>query len=158
VVQAQGSIGALPLEPGKTVNARLFLECARDCAADAGLLGDAGADVSPDGPGSDTPASCGNGQLDPGETCDITIPPGRVGACPPPSCDDSIACTKDFAAGEGCTARCFYMEIVDRSATDGCCPANATHLTDPDCSATCGNGTIEPGETCDSNIPPGQPG
>jgi hypothetical protein len=33
---------------------------------------------------------------------------------------------------------------------DGCCPIGATPRTDTDCSAKCGNGVIESGETCDS--------
>jgi hypothetical protein len=160
VVQAQGSIGAQPLVPGQTVNARLFLECARNCIQDGGPS-DAGADGPPDirdASRPDIPETCGNGQIEPGETCDIAIPAGRPGACPPPSCDDSIACTNDMLIGDGCTARCFYAEILEPTPGDGCCPANATHLSDSDCSATCGNGTIEPGETCDSFIPAGQPG
>lgn len=32
---------------------------------------------------------------------------------------------------------------------DGCCPANATVLSDPDCGAVCGNGVVEAGEDCD---------
>ena len=32
---------------------------------------------------------------------------------------------------------------------DGCCPAGADANSDADCSARCGNGTVESGETCD---------
>src|SRR5258706_8651423 len=39
--------------------------------------------------------------------------------------------------------------ITDCVAGDGCCPASCTHATDGDCSASCGNGSLEPGETCD---------
>ncbi|HSD88339.1 MAG TPA: hypothetical protein VLB44_12515, partial [Kofleriaceae bacterium] len=32
---------------------------------------------------------------------------------------------------------------------DGCCPATCTNATDSDCSASCGNGSVDPNETCD---------
>jgi hypothetical protein len=35
------------------------------------------------------------------------------------------------------------------SSADGCCPAAANANTDADCSASCGNGVVEHGETCD---------
>ena len=34
-------------------------------------------------------------------------------------------------------------------AGDGCCPAGCNLTVDSDCSATCGNGVVEAGETCD---------
>jgi len=67
------------------------------------------------------------------------VPAGRIGACPPPSCDDGIACTTDVRIGEGCTARCLYTEILAFDPGDGCCPTSANHQSDPDCSATCGS-------------------
>ena len=57
--------------------------------------------VTDDGGGSgDAPASCGNGVLDPGETCD---PPGSCA-----SCDDGNACTTDITTGAAatCDLRC----------------------------------------------------
>jgi hypothetical protein len=39
--------------------------------------------------------------------------------------------------------------VVDCVAGDGCCPATCTNATDADCSASCGDGTIDPNETCD---------
>jgi hypothetical protein len=157
-IAAEGAIASQPISIGQTQTARLFLECARNCPADAGVEAGPPPDAGSDGAGAEVGGTCGNGQLDPGETCDTAIPVGRVGACPPPSCDDGIACTLDTRTGEGCTARCFYTEIVSFTSGDGCCPANANHVSDTDCSATCGYGTIEPGETCDTGIPAGQPG
>jgi hypothetical protein len=40
-------------------------------------------------------------------------------------------------------------DVADCIADDGCCPASCTNATDADCSASCGDGTIDPGETCD---------
>ena len=44
--------------------------------------------------------NCGNGVIDPGETCDTAIPAGQMGACPPADCDDGVACTKDEGSGD----------------------------------------------------------
>jgi hypothetical protein len=104
---------------------------------------DAGTNVQP---------NCGNGSIDPGETCDTAIAAGHAGACPPADCDDGVACTKDDGAGSGCTRTCTHSPITALHPQDGCCPA------DPDCSLTCGNGVVDPGETCDTAIPAATPG
>jgi cysteine-rich repeat protein len=117
----------------------------------------AGEDINTD---SDCPAGCGNGVVEPGETCDTAITAGMPGACPA-SCDDGIACTTDtlFIPDTGdCGAVCQYAEITATTGGDGCCPAGATSTTDADCSATCGDGTVDTGETCDTGIAAGNPG
>ena len=118
---------------------------------------DAGTGSTPDA-GTSTSPRCGNGRVDPGETCDIAIRAGDPGACPPSSCDDGVACTNDIPIGSACTASCAHPPNTDIGRADGCCPSGATRSTDPDCSATCGNGVIEAGETCDTAIAAGQPG
>ena len=55
---------------------------------------------------------CGNGRVDPGETCDTAIPTGAPGACPSASCDDGAPCTIDRASGAGCTLLCLHTEIT----------------------------------------------
>jgi cysteine-rich repeat protein len=99
--------------------------------------------------------TCGNGTVDTavGETCDTGIASGD-GACPT-SCDDGMACTTDVLSGSDCTAACIHTPITATVAGDGCCPAGANHNTDPDCSAACGNGVVEDGETCDTGITSG---
>lgn len=103
--------------------------------------------------------ACGNGKIDTGEACDTAIAAGRSGACPDaPACDDSDPCTNDVVANAGtCNARCDNSGKVaaNASAKDQCCPAGATSVTDADCSATCGNGTLDPGEDCDPKITAG---
>lgn len=90
---------------------------------------------------------CGDGVVDreAGETCD--------GNCPT-SCADTNACTQDSMEGgpDTCDVTCRRVPIRTCVAGDGCCPAGCGPATDSDCSATCGNGTKDPGETCD---PPG---
>ena len=88
---------------------------------------------------------CGNDQIDAGETCD--------GNCPT-DCDDRQACTRDRLVGSAaaCSAACSYEPITACVDGDGCCPGGCDAESDDDCSASCGNGSIEAGETCD---PPG---
>jgi len=96
---------------------------------------------------SDCSASCGNGSIEAGETCD---PPGTC----PTSCDDNNECTIDNRTGQAsqCNVVCSSTTIVSCADGDGCCPLGCNANNDDDCSVTCGNGTIEAGETCD---PPG---
>jgi hypothetical protein len=95
--------------------------------------------------------ACGNGRMDDREHCDIAIPQGAPGACPD-GCSARDGCLAEELVGQRCGARCAPREISESVPGDGCCPNGATPATDSDCSATCGNGLVEAGETCD---PPG---
>jgi cysteine-rich repeat protein len=100
---------------------------------------------------SDCAASCGNGIVDPGEKCDTGIASGK-GSCPT-SCDDGDACTKDTLLDPGtCNAQCQSTPITTAANNDGCCPPGANSSNDNDCAASCGNGVVDPGETCDTGI------
>ncbi len=102
---------------------------------------------------------CGNGMLDPGEKCDKKIAPGLPGACPTKgSCNDGKACTVDYTAGSQCHVICRHTPVTQAKSGDGCCPAGATSYTDSDCKASCGNGVLDAGETCDPGIAKGQKG
>jgi cysteine-rich repeat protein len=139
-------------------------DCLRACSHGAITATDpgdgccpSGADINTD---SDCPAGCGNGVVEPGETCDTAITAGMPGACPT-SCDDGIACTTDtlFIPDTGdCGAVCQYVEITAAGPADGCCPAGASNATDGDCPATCGDGDVDSGELCDTAIADGNPG
>jgi MYXO-CTERM domain-containing protein len=87
---------------------------------------------------------CGNGVVDPGETCD---PPSTC----PTGCDDGDACTADTLTGSAatCDALCSNVPIVACQGGDNCCPAGCNSGNDGDCPANCGNGVLDPGETCD---------
>ena len=87
-------------------------------------------------------SSCGNGKVDPGETCD------PVGLCPT-SCNDDVACTTDTLMGAAvtCDAKCSHSPVAACVASDGCCPSGCTPANDNDC-GVCGNGTCESVETC----------
>lgn len=105
----------------------------------------------------DCPAVCGNGVYEPGvESCDIAIATGG-GACPGSSlaCSDGNACTADAIEGVGCQAGCGHGAVTTCVSGDGCCVAGCTSVQDTDCSATCGNGVVDAGETCDTAIPSG---
>ena len=86
--------------------------------------------------------TCGNGVVDPHETCD--------GNCPA-SCNDGNACTVDTMSGSAdtCSVICSYTAIAACTDGDGCCPNGCHSGNDNDCSATCGNGVVDSGETCD---------
>ena len=95
----------------------------------------------------DCEANCGNGIVEPGEECD---PPGSC----PAACDDGDSCTADYMTGhaDDCTARCSSLPVLACTHDDGCCPFSCNAVNDNDCAATCGNGVVEAGESCD---PPG---
>ena len=104
---------------------------------------------------------CGNGTLDPGEACDPMIDSPKQGFCPMPSdCDDHNPCTDDTVDGtaDACTAKCAHSFITACGGGDQCCPTGCTPVSDGDCSATCGNGSVEGAEKCDKAIAAGLPG
>lgn len=101
---------------------------------------------------------CGDGVRSMGESCDTAIPAGSAGACPT-SCDDGMVCTTDMLASAGtCDAQCTSTVITTPMDGDGCCPAGATIADDDDCTATCGDGVVSSGESCDTAIAAGMPG
>ncbi len=58
------------------------------------------------------------------------------------------ACGKDSPKqADGGTSACLGVTACEGG--DGCCPAGCSHDTDTDCSASCGNGSLEDNETCD---------
>jgi hypothetical protein len=88
---------------------------------------------------SDCPG-CGNGRLDPGERCDpVADCVARQNAC----VSDAMADRRRTGVPAACTFRCIEMPRSCGPA-DGQCPAGCT--SDPDC---CGNGRVDPGESCD---------
>ena len=100
--------------------------------------------------------TCGDGDLDPGETCDPGIAAGEPGACPTSCPDDGVACTRDIVDQPGtCQAACAYVPVTEPVDGDGCCPAGANGANDRDCISVCGNAVVEPGEECDdgNNVP-----
>jgi hypothetical protein len=151
---AQAELKSLPLQTGKTLQKEIFLNCFGKCPipnVDGGVIGDA----------AEKPVvmvNCGNGRMDPGETCDTEIASGQPGACPTNECNDGLSCTLDLKMGTGCTVECMHQEITLAVPGDGCCPANSSHETDEDCSSTCGNGAVDSQESCDKGIGEGAPG
>ena len=105
---------------------------------------------------TDCTLACGDGVVNAVETCDTGIADGEEGACPA-SCDDGTACTADVAAGSDCAVTCMHSPIAACVDGDGCCAPGCTATNDDDCSATCGNGTLEAGETCEAGVGAGCP-
>jgi len=76
--------------------------------------------------GNEDVPTCGNGIIDPGETCD--------GDCPM-RCDDGNPCTIDSMIGSAatCTAECEFQMIRVCFDGDGCCGAGCNSSSDNDC-------------------------
>jgi hypothetical protein len=123
----------------------MVLSCSTDHAVDSATGGAAGAVAAGTGGGTSSGgepgATCGNGTVEAGETCD---------PCPA-ACDDGDPCTRDALTGsaETCNAVCTNTAITACVGGDSCCPATCNGASDSDCSSSCGNGAIETGETCD---------
>jgi hypothetical protein len=94
-------------------------------------------------------ARCGDGQVTGIETCDISIDPGKPGACPI-DCPDLGMCSHRKLNGSGCQATCVVLQASCKGG-DGCCPAGCSNGVDSDCSASCHDGIVQPdkGETCE---------
>jgi hypothetical protein len=106
------------------------------------------------GGGANGDANCGNGKVDPSETCDTAIASG-ASACPS-GCDDGNACTKDALSGASCTAACAHEAITACVSGDGCCAPGCTPTSDKDCADKCGDGVVSAGETCDIAVKAGK--
>ncbi len=147
-------------EPHATVvaNARptvyVLLSCGGPpCTTDAGIA------PTPDAGTITTSPRCGNGRVDPGETCDIAIAPGDPGACPPSNCDDGVACTTDTAVGQRLHrhlhAPAGYQHRPHRRVLSVGRPRSRPTPTARRPAATAPS---RPGETCDTGIAAGPPG
>jgi hypothetical protein len=91
--------------------------------------------------------ACGDGKLDPDETCDAAIAAGEPGACPS-QCENDDPCVRSVLTGLACQTRCLLVPIDSARDGDGCCQNGATGAEDSDC-LRCGNSIVEPGESCD---------
>lgn len=81
----------------------------------------------------DCPDTCGNGEVERWETCDIAAV--GEGACPSNAdCEDDDPCTSDALVDAGtCVSECSNDDITEPIAADGCCPPGEDSLTDADC-------------------------
>ncbi|MEM6992081.1 MAG: hypothetical protein AAF721_16340 [Myxococcota bacterium] len=96
--------------------------------------------------------ACGDGEVQAWEACDIAVDDGDEGACPT-QCDDDEPCTTDaLQDADTCDATCVATAIVAEVSGDGCCLAGTNPADDDDCPDTCGDGTVDPWEVCDTAI------
>ncbi len=148
---------------GSTNDYLMFAGCQATCvhpAIDVPISGDGwcfpGATHATD---TDCPPKCGDGVVDPGEACDLAAT--GSGACPQSCPPSPSVCLQTTLTGrsDDCSAACTPAPITTCSAVgDGCCPTGCTAATDPDCSSTCGDGVVQPNETCDVTIAAGKAG
>jgi hypothetical protein len=90
-----------------------------------------------------TSAQCGDHRRDPGETCDGDC----ATQCAAPS---SCMQVRLIGSAAQCTAECQSSPITTCVGGDGCCPIGCMRAMDGDCSAKCGDGTLDPGEKCET--------
>jgi cysteine-rich repeat protein len=159
------------------------MACARTtitALADGDRCCPAGANALSDG---DCPPVCGNGIVEGPELCDDAINDGSYDGCAVgcrsfgPHCGDGVTdvghelcdgncsamltcmqpdlCTEVGLLGSAanCDLHCFIRPITAAKNDDACCPDGANSTTDNDCDPACGNGVLEPGETCDDGNP-----
>jgi hypothetical protein len=91
-------------------------------------------------------ATCGNGSVDMGETCD------PASSCPSTdTCTSTNACLKPMLVGMPslCNVKCELVPVEDCKPGDGCCPKGCDKGTDDDCSDSCGDGVIGKDELCE---------
>lgn len=91
---------------------------------------------------------CGNGTVEPDESCDPASPSG----CPTSvaDCDDHNACTTDSFSGAGCQARCTHTAANDTNAcvvTTGDAGVSGVCLNGQCCTGCIKNGQCRPGNT-----------
>jgi cysteine-rich repeat protein len=90
--------------------------------------------------------TCGNGVVEMGETCD---PPASCPRC------EAVAdrCLEVMQSGsrETCDVVCQHSIKSACVAEDGCCPGGCSSDTDSDCSSTCGDGSVDARETCETS-------
>jgi len=85
------------------------------------------------------PASCGDGVVDSGETCDAgalnsdVTPNACRTSCVPASCGDGVV-----DSGETCDAGALNSDVTPNACRTSCVPAS------------CGDGVVDSGETCDA--------
>ncbi len=94
-------------------------------------------------------SECGDGVLQDTEACDPQIVGGE-GACPDSCAAPACATAELVGDSDDCTAECIITQN-SCGGGDGCCPMGCDSSNDPDCTNLCGNGTVEPPETCDGN-------
>lgn len=92
----------------------------------------------------DCTALCGNGVIEKAETCDPSS------ACPSCSSSDKCLMVSSTGAAASCDLSCAYTMVSACRSGDGCCPASCSSSNDDDCSSSCGDGRLDPKETCES--------
>ncbi len=144
MVRRRSALAAFALAAGCGDDPQVFVDAAITADAD---VTDAPVDAPTDAPA----AVCGNGVIEPGETCD------PVGSCPT-ACPDTLACTTDMRVGDPalCTAACLH-DAVACVTGDGCCAPGCDNTTDGECPWIVGPDFADTYDVRDLGLPAGLP-
>jgi hypothetical protein len=118
-------------------------------AGDGPMSNSAGSDGAGSGGTAGAPSStCGDGKIEGSEICDGNCP--TVDKCPAMN-----ACLAPVITGSAgtCDAHCDTDPITICAKGDGCCPSGCKHPEDDDCSKSCGDGVVDPPESCEPTDP-----
>ena len=109
----------------------------------------------------DCSPTCGNGVVDPGETCDLRHPARHRRRLPdrlPTACRAPPAPRACWSRPTPARRSASATRSSRRCTDDGCCPPGATNAVDDDCPRALRQRRDRAGETCDVGIPPLAPG
>ena len=93
---------------------------------------------------------CGNGELDPGESCDSALE--GEGACPTSCAAPACSIATLIGSSDSCDATCEVSPVACTDG-DGCCPTGCDRESDNDCTNLCGDGAVQEPEVCDGDCP-----
>lgn len=153
---AAGQPGGCPASCAPTTDActprtRIGSACTTECVSMPITMAGAADGCCPAGGNAtndpDCTPVCGNGVVETGETCD------PKDSCKPCTSNNPCLPLRMIGSADTCNLGCEPAPISQCSAGDNCCPAMCETNTDRDCSASCGDGKIDNGETCEANTP-----
>jgi hypothetical protein len=155
-VLARSLQASLPIKVGERNEVNILLGCDGDCSPTLEAAATAPS-ASTGGAGRRRRRSLRKRLLDDGELCDPGIPAGRRAPARPPIATTTSNAPATSSWGPAASSSAGTRRSSTSRRVTACCPTGGSAATDPDCSATCGNGALDPGEACDHRPAAGNP-